>query len=768
MILLHYANLVKDHVDAFIIGSELIGLTKVRIGKSFPAVDELIKLAQQVKQIVGPRVLVSYAADWSEYHHTEGGWFNLDPLWASPDIDFVGIDAYFPVTNSLSSAIAPEDIANGWINGEGYDYYIDKEDLQQKPLSPEYAWKNLRYWWENTHTNPDQTTTEWTPRLKPIWFTEFGFPSVDKAPNQPNVFFDPACIDGGIPRHSNGEIDFLIQRRAIRAFIEYWSTQEYIGEMFLWTWDARPYPAWPHMNIWRDGHLWEKGHWVNSKFGASNLASILLEISHKCQINIDNIDVSSVDQPVEGFLLSNRVTAIEAINTLRTAYFFDISSCGDEFISFVKRGINKEIFIKPSECLKLTANSYFKEIEIPASSTLGKIDLYFINQDKDYDSCYKYLNNEATSYTSKVTMHLPIAMTEYEADNIGMMIIANAAIEDRIIEFILPSTNLKLKPCDFVALNHHNKQYSLRIINVVLQGLKLIVTGIVDNKINYLTFPYAKKDQALSPIRNIGDKLVILCLPFAYPNINTPFLAAYFSGNSQLPLYAKFADELTDSWTKVTNLFPCNSIASVTSIEQRVPATIYHIDEASSIFIRASKISLPLQSDWHYAMFGQELIGFRRIEQIGPELYRVSELVRGLMGTEKYILCHEPGEDFILIDYGMNILPISEKIESQAIYFKCGNSEISIMYQNNSQNPLSPYIAKQEILGSNLHLKLVTRAQDDGNWKFKEPNQIYESTVTVTALGQNVIATTCENEIIINLSSLDLSGGYEINIITKS
>ena len=43
---------------------------------------------------------VTYAADWSEYHHTAGGWYNLDPLWASSNIDVIGIDAYFPLTNA--------------------------------------------------------------------------------------------------------------------------------------------------------------------------------------------------------------------------------------------------------------------------------------------------------------------------------------------------------------------------------------------------------------------------------------------------------------------------------------------------------------------------------------------------------------------------------------------------------------------------------------------------------------------------------------------
>lgn len=44
--------------------------------------------------------------------------------------------------------------------------------------------------------------------MKKIWFTEFGFPSIDKASNQPNVFFDPKCTDGGAPKYSSAGTDF--------------------------------------------------------------------------------------------------------------------------------------------------------------------------------------------------------------------------------------------------------------------------------------------------------------------------------------------------------------------------------------------------------------------------------------------------------------------------------------------------------------------------------------------------------------------------------
>lgn len=137
--ILHYARLVKDYVNAFIIGSELIGITSIKdSANNFPAVLELINLARLVKEIVGSNVQVTYAADWSEYHHTSGGWYNLDPLFASPYIDFVGIDAYFPLTSSLSSQITKEEIMKGCHTGEGYDYYLDGNGNKQ-PLSAAYA-----------------------------------------------------------------------------------------------------------------------------------------------------------------------------------------------------------------------------------------------------------------------------------------------------------------------------------------------------------------------------------------------------------------------------------------------------------------------------------------------------------------------------------------------------------------------------------------------------------------------------------------------------
>ncbi len=105
---LHYAHLcaAAGGVDAFLIGTEMPGLTTIRSGaSSYPAVQAYRDLLADVRLILGSGTKVGYAADWSEYFGHQPGdgsgdvFFHLDPLWADPEIDFVGIDNYMPLSD---------------------------------------------------------------------------------------------------------------------------------------------------------------------------------------------------------------------------------------------------------------------------------------------------------------------------------------------------------------------------------------------------------------------------------------------------------------------------------------------------------------------------------------------------------------------------------------------------------------------------------------------------------------------------------------------
>ncbi|NKX46312.1 baseplate multidomain protein megatron [Roseicyclus persicicus] len=178
--ILHSAALcaAAGGVEAFCIGSEMRGLTQMRgTGGEFPAVARLRALAAEVRALL-PNAKLSYAADWSEYfgYHPQDGsgdvLFHLDPLWADPEIDFVGIDNYMPLSD-WRDGLDHADAGWGEIHaldylranvegGEGYDWFYPTgearaaqrrepitDGLLQKPWI--FRYKDIAAWWREPH-----------------------------------------------------------------------------------------------------------------------------------------------------------------------------------------------------------------------------------------------------------------------------------------------------------------------------------------------------------------------------------------------------------------------------------------------------------------------------------------------------------------------------------------------------------------------------------------------------------------------------------------
>ncbi|KJV51118.1 hypothetical protein OTSGILL_2513 [Orientia tsutsugamushi str. Gilliam] len=59
-----------------------------------------------------------------------------------------------------------------------------------------------------------------------------------------------------------------------------------VENIFLWAWDARPYPTWPTNPYWKDRELWPTGHWINGKLTSINLAAMILELCTKSGLTL--------------------------------------------------------------------------------------------------------------------------------------------------------------------------------------------------------------------------------------------------------------------------------------------------------------------------------------------------------------------------------------------------------------------------------------------------------------------------------------------------
>lgn len=483
-------------VDAFTLGSELVGLTRLRgADGGFPAVGALKALAAEVRAILGPGCRIGYAADWTEY----GGYatpegdlrFALDLLWADPEIDFVGIDNYLPLSDWRDG---PDHADAGWPSihdpgyleanvegGEYFDwYYADAADRTAQVRRPiedgahgePWVWrvKDIRSWWREAHHERiggvrQAAPTAWVPGGKPIWLTEIGCPAVDKGTNAPNLFVDPKSSESGVPAFSAGTRDDLIQQQYLRVMLEYWDkpgrnpvSPVYGGPMIdtgrthVWAYDTRPWPRFPSDRaLWSDGANHALGHWLNGRAVLQPLAAVVAEIC--AAAGLRDVDVGGLWGIVRGYAVPGVGTARSALQPLMLAHGFDAAERGG-VLRFRMRQARPVATLAPGE-LALTEGA------APALSALragpdgmpGRVRLTHVAEGGDLSPAVAEAIRVDAALLDVEETELPLLLTPEEAQGIAGRWLAEAGAARETLRFGLPLSKAWIGAGDVVAID---------------------------------------------------------------------------------------------------------------------------------------------------------------------------------------------------------------------------------------------------------------------------------------------------------------------------
>lgn len=531
---LHYAHLcaAAGGVDAFVIGSELIGVTTVRDSAStYPAVAQLQSLAAAVKTLL-PAAKISYAADWSEYfgHQPADGssdvFFHLDPLWADANVDFVGIDVYMPLSDwrdgdahldaQVADSIYTLPYLRGNIRGgEGYDWYYASaahRDSQTRTSITDgaygkpwvFRYKDLWNWWGQPHYNrpggvQSGTPTAWPPQGKPIWFTEIGCPAVDKGSNEPNKFIDPKSSESTAPYYSRATRDDYIQRRYLQAVHQFWdpANPSYVAgsnpvstvygapmvdpaNIYVWTWDARPWPDFPaRHDLWSDADNWRLGHWITGRLGAGALREIVEAILFES--GFTQFDATALTGVVDGFVIDRIMPARDALQALMQAYFFDAVE-SEGMIRFVHRGrgaaanlTQADVAIVDDRGLGDYELTRAQESELPLS-----VKLQYIDGSADYRQG-SVESRKLTGASARVSVvSMPVVMDQANAQRIADTLLQEAWTGRERARFALPPSRLALDPGDVINFTGKDSSHRLRIERAGDAGLRQIEAVQVD------------------------------------------------------------------------------------------------------------------------------------------------------------------------------------------------------------------------------------------------------------------------------------------------
>ncbi|PZM17078.1 baseplate multidomain protein megatron [Rhizobium tubonense] len=489
-LVLHYANLAvaAGGVDGIIIGSELRGLTQLRDGSDrFPFVEALATLAADVRSVVGPATKLTYGADWSEYfgyHPADGSgdvYFHLDPLWACQAIDAVGIDNYMPLadwrdedlsTPSPDGHRTADDLLGmtaAITSGEGFDWYyaseVDRAARRRSPIADGlagkpwvYRYKDIESWWSNPHYErvadaEKSKPTAWTPRGKPIWFTELGCPAIDKGANQPNVFLDPKSVESAAPYFSNRTRADSMQRRFLEAHHDHWGAAGGMVEphhMFVWTWDARPYPAFPKNSaVWSDGANWQTGHWLNGRLGAGTLADVIAAILR--EQNFTDFDVSEVSGDLTGYVQGEVAAARNLIAPLLEVFQIDVIEDGP-LLRFRSRARASLPAIPIPALVDLDNQPLWQETRGHDSDYATEAIVTFYDPLDDYEQASVRSRRAPSSSNRVLRYDLGAILPEEAAHAAAENLLRDNRISRRSLTLSLPPTDIGVQPGDVLSI----------------------------------------------------------------------------------------------------------------------------------------------------------------------------------------------------------------------------------------------------------------------------------------------------------------------------
>ena len=732
---LHYAQLCAEAggVDAFLIGSELVALTRVRSASGiYPAAQALASLAADVKAILGPATKISYAADWTEYGaHVLGGGsevrFPLDAVWSAAAVDFIGIDAYWPLSDwrngdshldaALSQSIYDLDyLASRAASGEAFDwYYADDNARAAQARTPitdggyDKPWifrqKDLVSWWSNAHVERVggaelAHATAWSPQSKPIWLTETGCPAVDRGANAPNVFPDMKSSEGGLPYFSRGFRDDLMQQCALEATLRHFdpsapgyeagnNPQSNVygapmvdpARIYFWAWDARPFPAFPDLSsYWTDAANWQSGHWLNGRLEGVPVGTLVETLAGELLPATIPLSVA-VDGFVDGYVIDRPMSARAGIEPLSNLFGFDaivsggaLRFAGHSGRSAYQIGVDDLVPAKDGTLLRLVRA---QESELP-----HELSVAFSDSDADYEPA-SVLSRRLEGASQRDAQHeAAIMMNRAEAQRRAEIALQDLWVARETVEFGIRPSLVALEPGDDVSLEIGGEQRLFEIQRINDGAFRTIAARAIEPSVYDRGLPALARRSV--PLPRFPGPPQVVALDLAIVRGTNPAL--------------QYLAVAADPWPGAMAVWQANADASSydiigtiarpaiigTTLDTFGPRPASRLDLVNSVTVRIGQGALLSVSDADMfagktAMAVQgtdgawEIFAYANAELVGANTYRLSRLIRGLGGEESLSARSvAPGATVVVLDNAL--FPVAQGLSNlgRTLQFRVG------------------------------------------------------------------------------------------------
>ena len=475
----------------------------------------------------------------------------------------------------------------------------------------------------------------------------------------------------------------------------------------------------------------------------NTLETIVTDICNSSKIT--NFDTTGInDVAVPGFYLDKIITAKDALLILQQAFFFDIILSG-ETLKFVLETVPRIPIVIPNTDL-----AAFSGDKRPAPFTLPKpdpedlpesVEISFIDRDGAYETSTVLSRSQVATSKKKEIFDFPIVMSSDRAQAIADSILHKfylKAIKPK--ELSLPPKYCYLEPGDWLLTELNGRAYNLQIASIQLGANRML-------KLDTVVVEAADLDAMASPPTSISTG------GYNPPIIGSPPVSVPGITNLQVMDINLISDRDEDygvyvsangSWDwREASVYVSNDDSSyfftgVTLSEGTIGTLVSPLSSNSTtieVNLRSGEFESISDVDFdngvNKLLIGNEIIQFQNATFDGTN-YQLSELRRGLRGTETYMDTHSIGSRVVLLSGdGVDVvrIPGNNSDLGQIRYFKAPSAgqsldavtAVPVEIEGNALKPYAPVNLGSTVDNvGNITLTWDRRDRHAGNYTAQE------------------------------------------------
>ncbi len=591
------------------------------------------------------------------------------------------------------------------------------------------------------------------PQFDGAWMDEIGCAAIDKGTNQPNKFLDPKSSESSLPKYSNGGRDDLMQLQYLRSVSDFWQmpeanpTSEFYGgpmvdpaRIFVWAWDARPYPFFPgNSDVWSDGENYGRGHWLTGRSTSRSLSGVVREI---CQnAGVPDVDVDQLYGVVRGYAAEPGTGPRGALQSLLLAFSADAVEKNGRLV-FRNRSANAPTVLAQNDLAWGEGASLVSFNRAPEAEISGRIRLNYVEAEGDYE-----VRAVESIFPDEVSVgvaesELTLAITQGEARSTVERWLAEARVARDSVSFAVPPSS-ELAAGDVVTLDVGSGPGTYRVDRVEDGGLKQIEAvrieaGLYSSAVMDDTAPMTRPVSVPLPV---WTRILDLPLEVGSSNSEAPWVAA--TAEPWPGPVAVYSSSDGASWRFDAEISRRAVIGlSLNQLEAAVPGLWDRGPALSVRFAYGALASLDEATTFaggnvaviHDVASGQsEVFQFREADLVGPDTWSLSMRLRGQLGTDAIMPEAWPeGSTVLVLAQALLQLPYTAGLLETPRIYRIGpasrpvdhGSYVELTHQASglSLRPYRPtHLRARRLLGGALDVSWIRRTRIDGDgWSLGE------------------------------------------------